>query len=477
MIYDEMYIYMFPFEKIEKNETVIIYGAGNVGQSFYSQIKKTNYCKVICFIDENYMNQQGVFDVPVMSPEYIGKIKFDKIIIAINSEIMLDKIKKDIQKKYDIDIGKIVDGANREFKLHMFAPVVAPERIKDEDIQLAFCLSGGLGDCIIAKKIISAILSKINIKKKVTIYGNYKNKKFIETVFMNTTFVFNYAGYKSYIAASSNYDISIDVGYFLTITYINIHTIRKKSEALSKWFMKFNESINNYGLIDNHGRENSIHFARCRLNKLNAYTSCTYDGCIDIYDSMVDIQLKDEYKNKFESLDLKGKYMTINYGCGIEMHVNGKEPHKIWPRNYYMKLIELIRNSFPEYLIVQVGGNGNWKLRGCDRIFLNVDLELTKYILKNSSLHIDSEGGLVHLATQLGTKCIVMFGPTPMHFFGYDNNINIAAGCCHDCYYLNDDFSICIRGLSKPECMYSIMPEFVISKIKEYFKTVGDWVD
>jgi ADP-heptose:LPS heptosyltransferase len=49
-------------------------------------------------------------------------------------------------------------------------------------------------------------------------------------------------------------------------------------------------------------------------------------------------------------------------------------------------------------------------------------------------MHIDDEGGLVHMATALGTKCAVLFGPTPVGIFGYEQNINICADTCKECF-------------------------------------------
>ena len=78
------------------------------------------------------------------------------------------------------------------------------------------------------------------------------------------------------------------------------------------------------------------------------------------------------------------------------------------------------------------------------------------------------EGGLVHLATNLGTKCVVLFSPTQPNIYAYPNNINIVYATCNGCYGLYENGYACARGLEKPECMYSITPEMVMEKIAEY---------
>ena len=77
----------------------------------------------------------------------------------------------------------------------------------------------------------------------------------------------------------------------------------------------------------------------------------------------------------------------------------------------------------------------------------------------------------MHLATQFGTKCAVIFGPTPMHFYGYPQNINIVyEGCCN-CMGSHPDWAFeCFRGLAEPECMYKVTPEIVMGRVRGYIE-------
>ena len=98
------------------------------------------------------------------------------------------------------------------------------------------------------------------------------------------------------------------------------------------------------------------------------------------------------------------------------------------------------------------------------------------HVLKNTLFHLDIEGGLVHIATQLGTKCIVLFGPTVKEYYGYEENINISVGTCHNCWGLYTDVNRCARGMAEPECMYSIQPELVMGYVDEYLGGSGKLV-
>lgn len=81
--------YIFPFEEIEKDTKIVIYGAGEVGKAYYSQLKNINFPVEILWVDRNYANlKQNCVEDPNSITDYIA----DKIIIAIENE----RIAKDV---------------------------------------------------------------------------------------------------------------------------------------------------------------------------------------------------------------------------------------------------------------------------------------------------------------------------------------------------------------------------------------------
>ena len=132
----------------------------------------------------------------------------------------------------------------------------------------------------------------------------------------------------------------------------------------------------------------------------------------------------------------------------------------------------MIKKQYKGIEVIQLGEQMDLNIEGVDRYILGQDLELVKYILRDSILHIGGDGGLVHLATQLKTKCAVIFGPTPEWFFGYKSNINIVAKKCSACCFLERDFTKCLRRMEEPECMFSITPEIVMTNIQSYLNNV-----
>lgn len=80
----------------------------------------------------------------------------------------------------------------------------------------------------------------------------------------------------------------------------------------------------------------------------------------------------------------------------------------------------------------------------------------TAQLIRFAQCHIDTEGGLVHLARAVGTTAVVAFGPTAVKFFGYPENVNLAAGECGDCWWTAADWATrCPRNLPDVPCMAS----------------------
>ena len=79
--------YRFPREKISKGSTIILYGAGEVGQSFWYWIKDIGYCKVLLWVDIKFdeINNNGTLEkVYINSPDDIKNFEqFDYVLIAI----------------------------------------------------------------------------------------------------------------------------------------------------------------------------------------------------------------------------------------------------------------------------------------------------------------------------------------------------------------------------------------------------------
>ena len=79
--------YIFPFQKELCGKKIIIYGAGRVGCTYINQIRRSEYCDVVAWVDKNYEKYSGR---EIKNPKEIMELQFDYIVVAIES--------RDIQK-------------------------------------------------------------------------------------------------------------------------------------------------------------------------------------------------------------------------------------------------------------------------------------------------------------------------------------------------------------------------------------------
>ena len=206
---------------------------------------------------------------------------------------------------------------------------------------------------------------------------------------------------------------------------------------------------------------------------LNRWTELRMGKAFTVSDLKVKIPMDLSYYEKFCKLDMFNKrYITINFGTD-KMRI-GKTQLKLWPKKYFEILVKTIKDRFEDIQIVQLGEKNADKIEGVDTYILGESIELTKWILKHSSCHIDCEGGLVHLATQLETICVVIFGPTPIHMYAYPQNINLVSKNCKNCMGLHEDWAYkCYRNYEIPQCMYDIVPEQVFNEVEKIILNNG----
>lgn len=173
-----------------------------------------------------------------------------------------------------------------------------------------------------------------------------------------------------------------------------------------------------------------------------------------------------------EVIDLKNeKYITLHHGTSPKHHKY--DAVKTWSAEYYEQLICMLKEEYPGYKTVLLGE----KYEEDDAIH-SFDISLVgklsvaelKAVLKNAALHIDVEGGLVHLRHALkGGPSIVLFGPTLPRFYGYSENYNLRTdACAMPCEWITDDWMRkCVRRTNKGICMRSLQPEYVMNSVRK----------
>ncbi len=76
--------YIFPFNDVNKNSKVIIYGAGACGKAFVNQCLTTGYVELVLWCDSSYEIYET--NMPVKPPKSIMDSEYDFIVIAIQSK-------------------------------------------------------------------------------------------------------------------------------------------------------------------------------------------------------------------------------------------------------------------------------------------------------------------------------------------------------------------------------------------------------
>lgn len=89
--------YRFPYHAIPEGKSIILYGAGRVGEDFYNLIKKTDYCRLIAWMDKNasLYRKQGL---PVVDVDEIDQYSYDYILIAVYHEKTAQEIGVELQQ-------------------------------------------------------------------------------------------------------------------------------------------------------------------------------------------------------------------------------------------------------------------------------------------------------------------------------------------------------------------------------------------
>ncbi len=133
----------------------------------------------------------------------------------------------------------------------------------------------------------------------------------------------------------------------------------------------------------------------------------------------------------------------------------------------WRQIVSIIRKQGID--VIQLGIAEEEKIEGVSH-YLNgqTSIEETGLLVKHSLCHIDTEGGLVHLASAVHTRCVVLFGPTPVEFFGYPQNINLEPSGCKACWFATQNWLIeCPRHTSGPECMTEHSASGVVAAVNK----------
>lgn len=342
----------------------------------------------------------------------------------------------------------------------------------DEKIEISVLTDGGAGNLIIQANFIKNFREYFENEPIILNVFGHRNQQLNDAVFAEQDFVDNYYNYSERSNGLSS-DVCISLNLYPEVIYEadKVEILLPKLHNLLELWRSF--------IDEDASRKYCI---RKPMRDYNAYLLAILNGknCLNAADIGEKLHVGRKYRLKLilrkkEEVRLKdwklvpGKFITIQRGATPSSYV--KEGPKLWPIEHYEELIRLLKQIYPDQVIVQLGESTDHcrYLNGADiNLIGKTDWEDLKILLKNAWLHIDGECGMVHMRRALsGGPSVVLFGPTPMKYYGYDENINIRSDCCpHWCARLTDTWQErCALGKPKPPCMEGIHPAMVMSEI------------
>jgi hypothetical protein len=461
-----MGFYLFPFDLVPKASKVIIYGAGNVGQEYGEQIRETDWCEIVCFTDRDY-KRYGWMKTAVVCPTagLFAETGYDFAIIAIEALRTVEKVKQDL-RKWGVPDDKIINVSKRYLANARQEVIIYDEKAEtreSEVIKIAYQMVGSMGTYIIYLKLLEEIV-KLCSDCMVTVFGKVGAAKHFYEKHPNVVSIREYNELNN---ENECYDIVLQVGHVVRLKRLLYPKAKRLCPELAERLKRLYEEFDNYycDVAPHHLMDNLFIRKACFLG-INRYTALGHNGIFDLEDKKAHVFVDENYAEAFNRLKLK-RYITFNRGAA-SISGEDREQTKLWPKEHFVEFVKEFKRKFADIAVVQIGAGDLERLEGAERYIMGEHLELVKHILKNSLFHLDCEGGLVHIATQLGTKCIVLFGPTSPQYFGYEQNENIASDRCGDCRWIAADWLVhCYRKNEKLICMRSITPAMVLERAEK----------
>ncbi len=432
----------------------IIYGLGNNYIKNYTWIKN-NY-NVIALIDGDIKKQGTEIDgLIIKSFKDIPSIDYDVVIITPND-------------CFEITQNLVNVGVERNKILHL------PELLKvsnKDKLKILIEVTGGLGDKLIGINYIYYFKKTFTTVNTSLVLAVDAKRSIPEDIVKGISFIDEYLQIDKKNLFEDYCDLYIEIIRYPKVLFANKKKIALINPSLIDYILLcekyeiFNERYFERNIIPDGG--SALYeelFQRNRLQQPDIYGTL---GITKEYGFEICIE-----RNILTKLNLLGKnFITVHRGCDEKYY--SQNATKLWLWDYYSELLNLIKRHYPKIIIVSIGAKYEK-----EDLSLPVDIDLIGKtsvkewlaLLKYSKLHIDSEGGNVHLRKVLnGGKSIVIFGPTSDKFFGYQSNINIRSNACpYPCEWATLDWSKkCLLGDGVPRCMKSILPEDVFAKVKQ----------
>lgn len=339
-----------------------------------------------------------------------------------------------------------------------------------DHIYICIRITGGIGDVVCITRWIAQLKHRFGESLVIDVF-------FTSPDLVN--FILEAGGVRSIFSdlifrrVSPQYDISISVNQFITFNWCSckIQHIFSVNPDLIAFAATVEKSLLPYrNYIASHPALDGIFSDQAVKRNLNRKDFLSLMSGFNRPSTYLDIKLPDDGQLNKYSLSPK-QYITVHDGWdkNFKMSCSNIRPTKSYPTEYFSSVITYIKKKYPKVKIVQIGGQVGSDILGVDiNLKGQLSLHQSALVLKHSLLHIDTESGLVHMATSIGVLCVVIFGPTNYDYYSYPENKNIKPESCGNCMWVTDSWmEKCPLGYSSAQCTSSIAPEQVLKKVSE----------
>ena len=344
--------------------------------------------------------------------------------------------------------------------------------------QVAYCVGGGLGDVLKSTFTLSQIAKRLNCD--ITYFSDQpaaveilkNNKNIIKVIYLKSKNPHFFA--KDSLHHLGYFDFVMNWRYLVLIhpqeKFESEHYVQNElnSEDRTRYpelekFVKYARFWPNW----NH----SLYRLMIR-NKLSAFSAGQFSIGLDPQESQhIRAPLIIDHLNSIQVRpSLSEPYVTIHHGFDLRFlpgksQITDYPSTKTLPRKSWKAIVARIKAA--GFKVVQLGTVEEEAIPGVD-LYLNGQTSLAEsaLIIKSAVCHVDTEGGLVHLAHAMHQRSVVLFGPTPVEIFGYPENINLEPKTCKGCWFATDNWVVeCPRHTKGPQCMKEHRAEDVMNAI------------
>lgn len=353
---------------------------------------------------------------------------------------------------------------------------VPAEGPANEGILVAFRVSGGIGDHLIAARYIRDLVAAAG-GFRFDVFSS--RPEILDFVFGGVP-GFN-TGYSEYFAWHvkhyyRSYPLAIWVSHFAVsinepANWAKLHRECGKLVRICEYLDRFRGDHMMNPLIDAHPMLDGQLGAKAVFMNLDRHRLAHAMSRIPYAGPTLDVA-QDPGLRAALGLDQR-PYVTVHNGFDAEFQTSfsfATRSTKVYP--HYGAVIRILRDRHPELAFVQLGTKTSKPVPGIDHQLIGkTTLEETAALLAGAAVHLDNESGLVHLAACVGTVSCVLFGPTPAPYFGYAGNLNVSPRVCGGCWWSSKNWMTdCPRGMQQPVCLWETPPEAVAELMSDFLR-------